>query len=163
MTEGERRAAVEREATEVSNDVYLACAGRFERLEGQGVVIGNGHHMAQEIARQAAKLLTDRAQLSGSKAPAAAEERRKGHVEVDEDGECADPECGCHGPTMSETTYRAIGAVLRSATLCALVWWLTHHPAAIGLVIMLDSLRRFEGLWHMYLAAIERQEKERGR
>ncbi len=44
---------------ELSNRVYTA-ATFFERLEGAGKIIGNGHHAAQEIARLAVKELRER-------------------------------------------------------------------------------------------------------
>lgn len=44
---------------ELSNRVYKA-AIFFEHLEGKGKVRGNGHHMAQEICRQACEMLRGR-------------------------------------------------------------------------------------------------------
>lgn len=45
---------------ELSNDVYRAALW-FERAEGAGLIHGNGHHAAQEIAAYAVKRLKERA------------------------------------------------------------------------------------------------------
>ena len=44
---------------EVSRKVYEACL-LFERMENRGRVRGNGHHMAQKMAKQAADLMRER-------------------------------------------------------------------------------------------------------
>ena len=43
----------------IERSVYEACA-LFEQLELAGKVRGNGHHMAQNIAEQAGKLMQER-------------------------------------------------------------------------------------------------------
>lgn len=45
---------------EVSNHVYHACVGIYERLETQGLIFGNGHHMAQRVAAYAERTLLSR-------------------------------------------------------------------------------------------------------
>lgn len=50
---------VERAANEISNVVYEA-SHLFERLEGKGKVIGNGHHMMQKVSKFAEDLMRDR-------------------------------------------------------------------------------------------------------
>jgi hypothetical protein len=45
--------------SEISNKVYNA-SEIFERLEHEGRIIGNGHHMAQKVAMFAEKLMRDR-------------------------------------------------------------------------------------------------------
>ncbi len=44
---------------EVANDVYRTCL-IFEAFEGLGAVRGNGHHMAQNIAKKASDLMEER-------------------------------------------------------------------------------------------------------
>lgn len=46
--------------TELSNDVYKAALW-FERAEGAGLIHGNGHHMAQQLARDAVEMMRKRA------------------------------------------------------------------------------------------------------
>ena len=43
----------------IENAVYVATE-LFERLEGAGLVWGNGHHMRQKIAKMAADLVEER-------------------------------------------------------------------------------------------------------
>ena len=43
----------------LSNDVYKA-AHWFEVAEDAGLIHGNGHHMAQQLARDAVEMLRDR-------------------------------------------------------------------------------------------------------
>lgn len=43
----------------LESDVYAACK-LFETLEFEGRVYGNGHHMRQQIAAEASKLLIER-------------------------------------------------------------------------------------------------------
>lgn len=50
---------LERIEAHLKNEVYKA-ALILERLEGSRRVRGSGHHMAQKIADEAAKLLRDR-------------------------------------------------------------------------------------------------------
>lgn len=50
---------VDEAAAKISNEVYKATA-MFERLEMQGLVIGNGHHMQQRVAEFAASLVRER-------------------------------------------------------------------------------------------------------
>lgn len=44
---------------EISRKVYEACQ-LFERMENRRKVRGNGHHMAQQLAKQAADLMRER-------------------------------------------------------------------------------------------------------
>ena len=44
---------------QLSNEVYKAALW-FERAEGAGLIHGNGHHMAQQLARDAVEMLRDR-------------------------------------------------------------------------------------------------------
>lgn len=48
-------------AREVEQAVYAAAAPIYERAERQKLVFGNGHHMAQRLALDAAALLHERA------------------------------------------------------------------------------------------------------
>jgi len=48
---------------DLGNDVYRAALW-FERAEGAGLIHGNGHHMAQELAEEAVKRLRERAKGS---------------------------------------------------------------------------------------------------
>jgi hypothetical protein len=50
---------LETACAEISNSVYATCL-LFERLEDRGVLRGNGHHMAQQIAGEAEKLMKER-------------------------------------------------------------------------------------------------------
>ena len=45
--------------SEIGNAVYEA-AHLFERLEGKGKVRGNGHHIMQDVAEYARKLMRER-------------------------------------------------------------------------------------------------------
>lgn len=47
-------------AVRVSADVYAAAVKHFEEAEHAGLIIGNGHHMAQDIAEKAKDLLLER-------------------------------------------------------------------------------------------------------
>lgn len=51
---------IEEIATNVSNRVYTAVVGLYEEAEHAGLIVGNGHHMAQEIAQRAKDLLMER-------------------------------------------------------------------------------------------------------
>jgi len=51
--------SLERAKVEVENAVYRA-TDLYERLEGAGLVWGNGHHMRQKIAKMASDLLEER-------------------------------------------------------------------------------------------------------
>lgn len=53
-------ARLEINAAYLSNRVYEACAGIFESLEANGDIHGNGHHMAQQVAKKAEDLLRER-------------------------------------------------------------------------------------------------------
>ena len=44
---------------DIQNEVYKATS-LYERLEGENKIIGNGHHMRQEVARFAGELLKER-------------------------------------------------------------------------------------------------------
>jgi hypothetical protein len=43
--------------TNLSNNVYMAATVQFERAENAGLIHGNGHHMAQELAQKAADMM----------------------------------------------------------------------------------------------------------
>jgi hypothetical protein len=60
-TVAERNPAMTLAAIEenLSNDVYLAALW-FERAEGAGLIYGNGHHAAQELAQHAVNMLRQR-------------------------------------------------------------------------------------------------------
>jgi hypothetical protein len=45
---------------DVQNNVYQAAVQLFEFLEHRGLITGNGHHMAQDVAAYAAELLSSR-------------------------------------------------------------------------------------------------------
>lgn len=51
---------VEELAQHVSKDVYAAVVQRYEAAEHAGLIVGNGHHMAQAIAEKAKALLLER-------------------------------------------------------------------------------------------------------
>lgn len=51
---------IERLIADVTKAVYQAVTGPYEQAEHAGIIIGNGHHMAQEIAGQAGRLLRER-------------------------------------------------------------------------------------------------------
>jgi hypothetical protein len=53
---------IERIAADVSTDVYAAVVKLYEEAEHAGLIVGNGHHMAQEIAQKAKQLLLERYQ-----------------------------------------------------------------------------------------------------
>jgi hypothetical protein len=61
ITEEERTQIEGDMATDINNAVYTA-ALVYERAEGLGLLYGNGHHMAQEIALEAANRLKERFQ-----------------------------------------------------------------------------------------------------
>ena len=52
-------------AREVSNAVWAACVGPFEKAEFKKLIYGNGHHMAQNVAKYASDyfLARDRKKL----------------------------------------------------------------------------------------------------
>lgn len=50
---------LEQAEAEISRKVYEACL-LFERMENRSKVRGNGHHMAQQMAKQAADLMRER-------------------------------------------------------------------------------------------------------
>ena len=45
---------------DLSNAIHAASVGIFERLEGEGRIIGNGHHAAQKVAKFAEDELESR-------------------------------------------------------------------------------------------------------
>ena len=51
---------IEEIAANVSNRVYAAVAGLYEEAEHADLIVGNGHHMAQDIAERAKRLLLER-------------------------------------------------------------------------------------------------------
>lgn len=69
---------IEELAQKVSNAAYAAVAKHFEEAEHAGLIVGNGHHMAQDIAEKAKNLLLERHQkiLPGGGSPAAGERVR---------------------------------------------------------------------------------------
>ena len=69
--------SIEELAQTVSNDVYAAVAEHFEAAEHAGLIVGSGHHMAQDIAERAKNLLLARHRrtLPGGGLPSAAEDR----------------------------------------------------------------------------------------
>jgi hypothetical protein len=44
---------------ELSNSVYAAALW-YERAEGMGFILGNGHHLAQKLAAEAVRMLNER-------------------------------------------------------------------------------------------------------
>lgn len=52
--------SVEKLRSTLGNNVYAATIVIFEGLEAESRVTGNGHHMAQEVAGYAVKLLEKR-------------------------------------------------------------------------------------------------------
>lgn len=52
--------SVETAEVDVSNAAYAAVVGLFESLEHAGKIRGNGHHMAQEVAKHASDLVKSR-------------------------------------------------------------------------------------------------------
>lgn len=59
MSAEEKKAALEDAATDMSSAVYKAAA-LYERLENRGLILGNGHHIRQQLAREAVLMLRDR-------------------------------------------------------------------------------------------------------
>lgn len=59
VTTGGRK-DIERLAQEVSNAAYKAVVKPYEEAERAGLIVGNGHHMAQKIAADAKALLLER-------------------------------------------------------------------------------------------------------
>jgi hypothetical protein len=51
---------------EIENRVYEVCL-LYEELEGKGKVRGNGHHMAQKVAKFASDLMEERWEKDGRK------------------------------------------------------------------------------------------------
>jgi Mg-chelatase subunit ChlI len=51
---------IEQLAARVTVDVYRAVVAHYEAAEHAGAIIGNGHHMAQDIAEKAKALLLER-------------------------------------------------------------------------------------------------------
>lgn len=51
---------IERLIAEVTKAVYEATIKPYEEAEHNGIIVGNGHHMAQEIAAKAGNLLRER-------------------------------------------------------------------------------------------------------
>lgn len=51
---------IEELAQRVSNDVYAAAVKHYEAAERAGLIVGNGHHMAQGVAEGAKALLLER-------------------------------------------------------------------------------------------------------
>lgn len=51
---------IERLIAEVKNKVYAACVNAYEDAERAGIIVGNGHHMAGEVASEAGALLRAR-------------------------------------------------------------------------------------------------------
>lgn len=58
-TEEAKEMSKETARAEISNAVYEACS-LFERLEGCGKVIGNGHHIRQQISKFATDVFDKR-------------------------------------------------------------------------------------------------------
>lgn len=58
--------SVEELARKVNSDVYAAAVKHFEAAEHAGLIIGNGHHMAQDIAEKAKNLPLERCRVSGA-------------------------------------------------------------------------------------------------
>lgn len=59
-----RKLTIEDIEIELSNAVYQAALW-YERAEGAGLILGNGHHMAQELARDAVTRLRARIPMRG--------------------------------------------------------------------------------------------------
>ena len=51
---------IERLIKEVQDQVYAACLKPYEEAEHAGIIVGNGHHVAQEAAKVAGELLRRR-------------------------------------------------------------------------------------------------------
>lgn len=67
---------IEELVRKVGNDVYAAAVKHFEEAEHAGLIVGNGHHMAQGIAEQAKNLLRERHRKTlYGEGPPTAEER----------------------------------------------------------------------------------------
>jgi hypothetical protein len=60
---------IRRIAADVSTDVYAAAVKLYEEAEHAGLIVGNGHHMAQEIAAKASGLLMERFHKAQAKSP----------------------------------------------------------------------------------------------
>lgn len=50
----------------VAADAYAAVVKHYEAAEHAGLIVGNGHHMAQKLAEQAKALLLERAAKKGA-------------------------------------------------------------------------------------------------
>lgn len=59
-TERAKTVTMEQAEADVSNAAYAAVTGLFEGLEFAGRVRGNGHHMAQDVAKFASELVKKR-------------------------------------------------------------------------------------------------------
>ena len=59
VSEAQRMEIIDELSTKISNAVYQA-ALIYEEAEGMGLIRGNGHHMAQALARRAVDMLLDR-------------------------------------------------------------------------------------------------------
>jgi hypothetical protein len=59
MPQDTKKLTLEYIEEQLSNEVYKAALW-FERAEGAGLIHGNGHHMAQQLARDAVDRLRER-------------------------------------------------------------------------------------------------------
>ena len=50
----------EEAVAEIGNRVYQASCSLFEKLEGEGYIRGNGHHIAQVISKYAKEIMKNR-------------------------------------------------------------------------------------------------------
>lgn len=57
---------IEELAQGITRDVYAAAVKHFEAAEHAGLIVGNGHHMAQDVAETAKRLLLERWRLKGA-------------------------------------------------------------------------------------------------
>jgi hypothetical protein len=55
---------IERLIAAVEKDVYAAVVKHYEEAEHAGIIVGNGHHMAQKEARSAGIFLRERFEIA---------------------------------------------------------------------------------------------------
>lgn len=56
----DKNGVIEELARKASNAAYAAVVKLYEEAEYAGLIVGNGHHMAQDIAEKAKQLLLER-------------------------------------------------------------------------------------------------------
>lgn len=130
MTEREREKTIALKAAEVSNAAYLTVAPLYEGMERDGLITGNGHRMALDLARASVAILREHVTLTSDPRETTSEK-------------CGDDDCEKCYPPPPLTVWDFTGCAARAAVLFTLTWLLFHRWEAIGLVIMLDTLRSF--------------------